>query len=162
MISIHSSYKIHANTFALIPAKALDYETIILEKDHRLHIRQTPMQIIEESCLKHWTTYEGRRKAVIHHTSFYQKVPMPISIQERIYLFPTHSPKHLDNCWLAYQNILSVHENRHHSSNRLQSIIQFKDGQILKLNVSKHILQTQMNRTFQCMYQLETDKNIYV
>lgn len=154
MIPIQPSYNIHTKTFALTSAKAIDYDTIVLEKNRILRIQQTPMQIIKQSCYHGWTTYKGRRKAVIHHTNFYQKTPVPISITNRIYLFPTHSPNHIDNYWLSYQGIISIHPMKHIP----QTILQFKDGQTLKLNVSKHVIKTQMKRTFQVMYQLETSK----
>lgn len=161
MIPIQTTYKIHANTFAIIPAKAIDYDTIVLEQNRKIHVRQTPMQIIEEACLHHWTTYVGRRNAVHQHTNFYQKVPLPISIQKQLYFFPTHSPKRFDNCWLAYQHILSVEQVNETTSTHPQTSLQFKDGQTLKLNISQHILQTQMDRTFQVMYQLQKTKKFY-
>lgn len=159
MIStILPSYTLHKNTFALLPAKAIDYDTIVLEKNNFLYIQQTPLQIIKNSCYKYGTTYEGRRKAVNYHTNFYQKIPLPISIKKRLYLFPTHSPKHLNNCWLSYMNISSAQYIKDASFKQPQTILQFKDGQTLKLNVSEHIMQTQMERTFQVMHQLETIK----
>lgn len=159
MIPIQSSYLINEHTLALIPAQAIDYDTIILEQEKRLHIQQTPMQIIETSCLQDWTTYEGRRKSVIYHTNFYQKVPIPININKQIYFFPTHSPKHIDNCWLAYQHILSINQtpqqNDHHQNaySSVNTIVHFKNGHTLPVHASYHTLQTQMNRTLQVIYQ---------
>src|SRR5690625_6073800 len=96
-VIIKTRYTIIEETNALLPAKQIDYNAIVIERSRILYIKQTPLQIIQTSCQKYWSTYEGRRDAVVNQMNFKQKVPIPISIHKAIYLFPTHSPNHLDN-----------------------------------------------------------------
>lgn len=157
MTTIQATYIINRNTYALRPAKAIHYDTIVIEKNKVIYVQQTPMMIIDHSC-RHLacSTYEGRRRAVMSLTNFYQKVPIPISIQQQIYFFPTHSSKHIDNCWLSFSSIQHVHLQT--AFKHPETFIQFQDGQSLTINVSKHTLQTQVDRTFQVMYQMETNQ----
>src|SRR5690625_7871127 len=105
MSIIQSEYTIIRKTHALFQAKYFEYDTIVIEQERKLYIRQTPLQIIRASCQKYWSTYEGRRDAVVNQMNFKQKVPIPVSIDKTIYLFPTHSPNHLDNSWIAFEHV---------------------------------------------------------
>src|SRR5690625_4044178 len=71
-------YKINDKTMALAPAKEIEYDTIVYETDRKFYIKQTAIQLIHQACLNHWSTYEGRRKAVMHHLNYRRKVPIPI------------------------------------------------------------------------------------
>lgn len=156
MSKIFPTYLIHENTFALIPGKSMDYETIVLESDQKRYVHKTALEIIEYSCtMLDWVNYESRRRVTMLHTNFKQKVPIPVSILKKIYFFPTHSPKHIDNIWLAYKNILDF-QSMQDVSDQPQTIVRFINGESLILNISFHTLQSQMNRTFQIMHQIET------
>lgn len=62
----------------------------------------------------------------------------------------------MDNHWIASQHILKVKKApQQQSTKQAQSIIEFKGGQTLTLDVSLHTLETQMQRTFECMYLIE-------
>src|SRR5690625_1439455 len=93
-----------------------------------------------------WSTFDGRREAVTHHTGFKQKVPIPIIIKPEIYGFPTHAINNPDCAWIFPVHILRI--NKHRTS---QSTIQFKNGRTIILDISYHILNNQMQRTFQIM-----------
>lgn len=140
MKNIQPTYCINEHTCALIPAKSIHYDTIVIERNATLHIRQTPLQIIDNSCQREWTTYEGRKAAVMMHTNFRQKIPLPINIHKQIHIFPTHSPTHIDNCWIVFQNIIATHYLTDNTTQHPQTIFQFKGGQSLAMNISKHIL----------------------
>ena len=98
-------YKINDKTMALAPAKEIEYDTIVYETDRKFYIKQTAIQLIHQACLNHWSTYEGRRKAVMHQTGYKEKVPIPIHLKKEIIAFPTHAIKHFDCCWLFYHHV---------------------------------------------------------
>lgn len=124
------------------------YPQYSLESNRELHIRQIPLQLIKEACLKHdWTTYEGRRQAVIHHTKYKRKVPIPIHMEKQIVAFPTHSPKDFNCIWIFSNNLLSI--NNH--SEKDKTVITFRNGRILLVNVSPHIIQKQHERALTCL-----------
>ena len=152
---IESKYIITKETVALFPVKHIDYNTVIIESAQTKYIKQTPLEIIKTSCFNYWSTYEGRRAAVVHHMAFKQKVPIPVSIQKAICLFPTHAPTHFENNWIAYEHIDRFHritqQNHKHPA---QIYVTFKNGYTTILNVSLHIFKTQWQRTFNLMYKI--------
>lgn len=157
MNTIAASYQISPKTLALLPAKQIAYDTIAIEQNATKHIRMTPLQIIQAACYNNWTTYEGRRQAVHHHTNFKQKVPIPIDIQKGIYFFPTQSPNNIHTIWIAYQHIAHLTKATHTN----HTIIHFTNGQTLELDISMHILQKQIERTFQCKWKIEKMNTVF-
>lgn len=148
---IKQSYQINLRTLGILPAKQIEYDTIVIEEHQTLYIRQTPLEIIQESCINDWASYEGKRKAVSHHMNITYKVPIPISLTENLYFFPTHSPRDINNCWIGAHHIAHIMKHPH---SRRKSIIQFQCGRKLTLDVSEYILQQQMNKTRACMYKI--------
>src|SRR5699024_3673494 len=151
MEHVEENYLIHENTLALIPARKLDYQTTVLEYNRQLHIQKTPLEIVKAACYDEWYTYEGRRRAVMYHTNFKRKVPIPINPQKNIYLFPTHAPSNFENTWISYKHIANTNPS---TKNPETSTIIFYNGLKLTLNMSHYSLRSQMNRTFECMYRM--------
>src|SRR5690625_3405510 len=100
MKKIISTYKINSHTQALLPAKSINYQTIVIEEGKKIYVRQTPLEIIRQGCADDWSDYDSRRNAVMQHTNFIQRLPIPVNIRKAFYFFPTHSPKHSNNCWI--------------------------------------------------------------
>src|SRR5690625_883559 len=156
MKTVSPTYKINTHTQALLPAKEINYQTIVIEENKILYVRQTPLEIIRQGCVDAWSDYDSRRNAVMHHTNFIQRLPIPVHIRKAFYFFPTHSPKHSDNCWIAYQHILMVDKaSKYQAGKQAQSVIYFKNNEKLFLDVSLHTLEKQMQRTFECKYLIE-------
>ncbi|WP_051359443.1 competence protein ComK [Paucisalibacillus globulus] len=137
-------YKINEHTLALIPIKHIDYQTVALQGNKTLYIKKTPIEIIEKGCLDHFMTFEGRRKAITHHTGWTRKVPIPISIHQSITTFPTHALKNGKCCWLFYHQIEAILEDSHNNG---RSIVLFKDGMQITLLVKASELKGQLERT---------------
>jgi len=101
--------------------------------------------------MHYWSTYEGRRVAVVEQTNFKQKVPIPVSIDKALCFFPTHSPTHIDNGWIAPNHVARIHEKaKRHIQNQIKII--FKNGYTKTLDISEHTFETQMQRAFVVMY----------
>lgn len=152
-MTIVSTYSITTKTMALLPARKVEYDTVVIEEANTIHVRQTPLGIIRQTCYDKWFTYEGRRQAVIYHTNFKKKVPIPICPVKQIYFFPTHSVHHFDNHWISYTQIANI---RRFPEKTTTSIITFNNGYELIIPVSLYSLQNQMDRTFECMYRMGT------
>ena len=161
MDKIRPLYDISLKTMALLPARDIDYDTIVIKENETKYIRQTSFNLIKEACLKRdWTTYEGRRYGVIQQTNFKQKTPIPIDIDKGIYFFPTHSPSNMDNIWIALHHILSIGKILAYGKTKdAQSIVYFKNRHALKLSISFHTLKEQYNRTLQCVMMIDKVKN---
>jgi len=153
MTTILSDYMIHEATMALLPAACIDYDTIAIEKNHKRYIRKTPHQLIKTACLEHCATYEGRREAVMHHTGFKRKVPIPINPSQNLFTFPTHSPTDFKCSWIFYHHVLTILPAPASTENvSVRTTVVFHNGQKLPLNVSHHVFEKQMERTGMCMW----------
>jgi competence protein ComK len=148
-IPILEDYDVHQGTMAILPAKAIDYDSIVLETNQTLYIRKTPLQIIKDACLEGGSTYEGRREAVIHLTGAQNKVPIPVNPREHIYAFPTHSPQLFECQWLFYHHIRFIQPK---PNTPRESIITFKNNpNPLQIEVSYNTLYKQMQRAAYCI-----------
>src|SRR5699024_10879153 len=101
---IQTSYQINEKTIALCPAKEIDYDTIVLEQEATYRVSQTRMQLTNDACIANWSTFEGSRQAVIHHTNFRHKVPISIILEKNFYTFPTHSPSEFECHWIFFNH----------------------------------------------------------
>ncbi|MFA1822762.1 competence protein ComK [Virgibacillus oceani] len=149
---IRETYQITEQTIALCPAKEMDHDTIVLEQAATYRVRKTPMQLIKEACIANWSTYEGKRQAVIHHTKFRKKVPIPINLEKNIFTFPTHATSDFDCHWIFFHHIAHIHKQQN------QTVITFKNNKQLPLPLSHYIFKKQYERTLSCMIEV---KGIY-
>lgn len=135
---------INESTLALLPVKDVEYQTQVLEVDRVFYVRETPLDLIKQACKLDWTTYDGRRTAVMKRTGYEKKVPIPIDTYKKIVAFPTHGTKNMNCKWIFGNHIDYIME---HPSIRKGSIVVFKCGIYLPLyDVSYHILQQQYER----------------
>jgi competence protein ComK len=147
--SIYKTYDINKETMALIPAKHIDYDTIVYETNQILYVKQRPLDMIKVACLDGGSTYDGRRVAVIHQTGAQHKVPIPINPLEKIYAFPTHSPSLYECSWIFYHHVRSIMP---HPTDPKESQVLFKNGQTpLNLDISHSSLEKQLHRTSFCV-----------
>lgn len=138
-----NKYVISNETIALLPARKIGYSTIAWEKDRKVYVRQTPLEVIKVNCLDNGASYEGRRDAVKHLTPYKKKLPIPISQKKEIYAFPTHATHNFECHWLFSEHILTILKR----STTNESTVHFKNNQVLPLAVSPYILNKQFHRT---------------
>ena len=144
---LEETYTINTETLALIPSINKKYETVVIENDKILFVKQTPLEIIEHTLYQQWTTYEGRRKVVMHYTSYQRRVPIPIDIINHIVAIPTHTERD-ENCkWIIYSQIANFFTG----SNDEETIIVFKNDQHMKLDISSINLRKQCDRAMTCI-----------
>lgn len=154
MIKIKEKYVINKETLALLPAGDIEYNTVVIENDKKLFVQQTSLQIIKASCLEDWSTLEGKQKAVMHHTGFRKKLPIPLNIHKGIYFFPTHSKNSIHNSWIAFHHIIKFVKLK-----KDETEIYFKNNKHLTLQISSKLIEKQMERTFNCMYRINNMMN---
>ncbi|WP_047984286.1 competence protein ComK [Ornithinibacillus californiensis] len=137
-------YEINEQTLALIPVDHTDYQTIAIETDRTLYIKKTPFEIIKRGCLDNFSTFQGRRESITHLTGYKRKVPIPISVHRHIFVFPTHAYQDWNCCWIFYHHVESIVEEKPNSN---QSLIVFKNGREVPVDVPRSELLKQMDRT---------------
>src|SRR5690625_186720 len=139
---IQETYLINNQTVALCPAKEINYETIVIEQNTTFKVNKSPLDLIKDACIANWSTYEGKRQAVIHHTNFRQKVPIPINIEQNIFTFPTHAPTDFECYWLFFNHIGNIKGTKQLNQTR----ITFKNNQHIILPISQYIFKKQYER----------------
>src|SRR5690625_4932626 len=145
---IVTHYLINEDTMALKSALSSEYETIVIEKDRKVYIRQSQMEIIEETCKEGGADYNGRRNAVIHTTQVAHNVPIPVIPAYFIYGFPTHAVKHVKCMWIFICHIKAVVKDSQNSSH---CYVIFKNGDKLHVEASYHTIRNQWKRTSLCI-----------
>jgi competence protein ComK len=132
---------------ALVPTRNTDYYTIVHELQQTIYVKKTPFEIIQSACLQNYSSYAGRRDAVIHHTGYTRKVPIPIDFERSIIAFPTLSPTNFDCVWIFYRHIerfTSIQKNK-------GTFITFRNDMELSVGVSCLVLEKQVYRTVRCL-----------
>lgn len=113
-------------TMALIPIAQANFQCLVLEQDQELLVDQPPLQLIQQACLKHYATYEGRKKAITKQHGFKRKVPIPIDPKQGIYAFPTHTPTSYHCHWIFLEHILRLTPDTANESSEAHTKIIFK------------------------------------
>ncbi|MEC1747878.1 competence protein ComK [Schinkia azotoformans] len=151
MKQIINHYEVNQNTMALLSVAHTEYSTLALEENQQFYVRKTPIQIVKDACLEGGSTYDGRRRAVSYRTGSQQKVPIPINPKDKIFAFPTHSPKSFECNWIFYHHVKYISTYKSPDQLSVQSVITFKNGQRISLQESQYILEKQMQRTAMCI-----------
>lgn len=112
METLVSHYLITEHTQAIIPARHLDYQSIVYEQDQEIFVKQRPLSIVKDGCIIGGSTYEGRVIAMQHLLHIRQKLPVPISPHRQIYAFPTESPRNFDCHWIFPSHIKTIKEEQ--------------------------------------------------
>lgn len=162
MNEVMPTYEINLKTIALMPGKSIDYGAKVLTEDGIKYVLEPPFNLIKEACLIYdWTTYEARRHVVIKYTKYSHKTPIPISICNGIYFFPTHSPQNIDNIWLAFHQISTFEKlPKRERTKDARIIVYFKNRAAMKLGISHDAFEKQYYRTLDCMMQIEKQNKI--
>lgn len=147
--TIIDTYITNTNTYMLLPVRAIDYYSIVLEKESIYYVKQTPLEIIRRSCLKlGLTTYEARRKVIAEEYSLRYKTPIVLSQLEEIFAFPTMSPVNQECCWIFQHKDIIIGE----AANKGALFINWEKQ--INLDISHHTLKTQFERAFKLRYTL--------
>lgn len=149
-----NKYVADVNTFMVMPLRDLEYNSKIYTKEGIIKSAKPPLEIIKDSCVKYFSNYEGRRKSAIDHANFHYKVPIIVSKIFNIYAFPTNSPNLFHTTWIFANNLVQFKK-----INKGKSEILFTDGTTAIVNVSSHVLNTQLNRVYALMHRVQMLKD---
>src|SRR5699024_211839 len=100
-VSHIKKYVTNEDTYMILPVRAMEYYSIVLEKDAIYYVKQTPFEIIKHSCWElDWTTYEARSKAIAENLYIPYKTLIMLSKEKNIIAFPTMTPAHVECSWI--------------------------------------------------------------
>ncbi|MEI3598647.1 MULTISPECIES: competence protein ComK [unclassified Oceanobacillus] len=91
------NYLINLGTYMLLPARQIEYETIVIEQDRKYPSKK---HRLNSACSRYGAKFDGRRRSVMERTGFKRRVPIPVSIYFDIYAFSTYAIKDDDCVWV--------------------------------------------------------------
>ncbi|MDQ0243721.1 competence protein ComK [Bacillus fengqiuensis] len=139
--------EISLKTMAVTYYPGIKHQTMILDVDGSFLTSKSPERLFEEACLKHGSTYEGRRQAVIHVRQYWKRTPFAIAPLFGMYVFPSASPRDLDCVWLFAHHVLDILPD---AMNKQHSIVKFRNDKELPVKATATFLDNQYERTGAC------------
>lgn len=147
---------LHAISDAIImlrPYKDPFFRTQIHTTNGFLYSPKTPLELIKESIISHnYSTYEGRRKAIIEKWNLCQNTPIPINHRRFICAIPTKSPAAWDCIWVFYKSIKHIKKD-----NKKRAILYFRNGDIETLPISYYQMMQQWRKAGNILAQMMLD-----
>ncbi|OLN23820.1 hypothetical protein BTO30_02420 [Domibacillus antri] len=123
--------------------KPVDFgnSTLVYESSQEpAFIPEKTSTIVQKSCLRHASTYDGRKKASKQLLGIKSKLPLVIDHVEGIYLFPIASHLKPDCVWIALSHVKSLKKVE-----KKETEVTFKDGQKVMVHASILVLFSQMH-----------------
>ena len=99
-------YEISKGTLAILPNEK--NSSVVYEDEERYIIKQTPFEIMEESCKYFGSTYEGRKDGAREMLGAEYKVPIVIEDSSNLIVFPTTSPLSDDCVWINLKRVEKI------------------------------------------------------
>lgn len=99
-------YEISKGTLAILPNEK--NSSVVYEDDDRYIIKQTPFEIMEQSCKYFGSTYEGRKDGAKEMLGAEYKVPIVIEDSSNLIVFPTTSPLSEDCVWISLKRVEKI------------------------------------------------------
>lgn len=133
------SYEINRNTLAIIPIAK--NQSKVIEIDQEFIVEKCPTEIIDDSCKYFGSSYHGRFEGTKKILGVSYKSPIIVEESREIIFFPTASPRYEGCYWISLNNIEDYLKSNY------GTIINFKNGFTLDLNVSLGSFENQMIRS---------------
>lgn len=145
-------YEINNGTLAVVPNK--EEESLIYEDHERYIIKQTPFNIMEDSCKYFGSTYEGRKEGAKSILNAEYKIPIVIEDSSNLIVFPTTSPLSKDCCWISLKRVKNIEKI---DSNNTKII--FDNDKEIIVDCSYRTIENQLSRASRLDLILRNHKN---
>ena len=145
-------YEISKGTLAILPNEK--NSSVVYEDDDRYIIKQTPYQIMEESCKYFGSTYEGRKDGAREMLGAEYKVPIVVEDSSNLIVFPTTSPLSDDCVWI---NLKRVEKIEKIDANNTKII--FDNNKEIIVDSSYRTIENQLSRASRLDLILRNHKN---
>lgn len=131
-------YEINSSTLAILPVD--EFTSKVLEEEGEYIVNKPVMKIIDDSCKFFGSSFRGRSDGTKSLIGGNYKLPVVIEESRDIIFFPTSSPKLNECSWISLNNLTDYQKNNK------QSIVKFKNGFVLDIDISIFSLQNQVLR----------------
>lgn len=132
-------YEINDETMALIQLG--EEKTKIIEEDNEYVVNKSAYSIMDESCKYFGSSYLGRVEGSRNMIGYEYKLPIIVEESRKLIFFPTSSPTSDDCSWISLKHVNNIEKA---SDN---TVLVFKNGTKIKLNVSKASFNNQLLRS---------------
>ncbi|MDZ5608899.1 competence protein ComK [Bacillus sp. XF8] len=150
MHDLTNLHAISSSIMILQPYEDPFYRTQIHTTKGILYSPKTPLELIKELIISHnYSTYEGRRKAIIKKWDLHQNTPIPINHRRFICAIPTKSPAAWDCIWVFYKSIKQIKKNA-----KKQAVLYFCNGEIETLPISYYQMKLQWRKAGNILAQM--------
>ena len=142
------NYEITYDTQAIVPINENTSKAI--EEDNEYIVEGNILSVLEHSCEYFGSSYEGRKEGTKKLLGITHKSPIIVEESRKIIFFPTSSPEKLDCIWINLEKI-----DKYYKLDKKKSVIKFKNGDIIELNISYGSLQNQILRSTRLKFVLD-------
>jgi competence protein ComK len=147
-------YEINNSTLAILSINKKCSK--VIEEDEEFFVEKDSTQIINDSCKFFGSSYLGRFEGTKDLIGVNYKAPIIIEETKEIIFFPTSSPR-FNNCnWICLNKIANI------SKLKSKSIINFKNGNFIEIDVSYNSLENQILRSTLLESRMRSRKKEYL
>ncbi len=132
-------YEINENTLFLLPMD--ENRTMVYEKERSFLVLNKAIKIISDSALFYGSSLDGRKISSSKMLGSSYKVPIVISENDEIIVFPTSSYRYNLSTWICFNNVYGYHKDGN------QTLVSFAGNKEYKINVSYNIFDNQFLRS---------------
>ena len=132
-------YEINNATMAIISLKK--GRSRIIEEQDEFVVTKDSTEIINDSCKYFGSSYSGRFEGTKNLIGINYKAPIIIEESREIIFFPTSSPRFQNCSWICLKKINTIEKDNK------RTILKFKNGSRLILDVSYHSIENQILRS---------------
>ncbi|RDI36481.1 competence protein ComK [Falsibacillus pallidus] len=140
----NNQYLATNQTMGLFPIHHPTFQTKIYDRDNIFYSTQSPMEIIEETCLTRGASYEGRVQSVRTMLNYPYKTPLLLCQMEMLCAFPTMSPTSNENVWIFPNHIKYFSKSLRHVS------VTFLNDETVTVKCSIAAFTKQYGKTITC------------
>ena len=132
-------------TMAILPYLLnSDIYAKVIEEDGEYIVKKTPTDIIKQSCDYYGCSFQGRKEGTKALIGITHKAPIAVEPSNGIYVFPTSSPRDSGCVWLSH-----MHVYRYEPAKYERTVVYFRNGKSVFLDVSSKSFINQLYRTAQ-------------
>lgn len=140
-------YEINSGTMCLLQLE--NGNTKVIERKESYEILNDIHKIVDESCRSFGSSLSGRLAGTNKLTGIRYKAPIILSEELSIILLPTGSIRGEICHWLSLYSIKNYNEESQ------ETIVELMNGEKIILNISKFVLQNQINKAIRLEHWLK-------
>ncbi len=145
MAKVLPNYEVNSECMALVPRRSNNsLYTHVYETSEDFIVLKSPTEIIKRSCGFFGASYRGRMDGTQFLTGISHKAPIAVSPENKLFFFPTHSPRREECSWFSHSHIVSLER-----SPLQQTTVHFSNQTSHRVDVSYGSFENQLHRTAQ-------------